>query len=78
MTIYQVLRVVCSTILMKWLGHSSMSSMKLPLLKAVGGTANHCTPGVGHGPSPGGAYACQVYTQMGCSDANHNELSPLC
>ena len=36
-----------------------MSSRKLPPLKEVGGEATHCTPGVGHRPSPGGRYTAK-------------------
>ena len=39
-----------------------MSSMKLPLLKALEEAGTQCTPDMGHGPSPRGTYACQRYT----------------
>ena len=38
-----------------------MISMKFSLLKAVGGPATQYIPGMGHGPIPGGTYACQWY-----------------
>ena len=52
---------VCATMLMELLGHSRVSSMKLPLFKAVEGASTQCIPGSGHGPSPGGRYAFNMY-----------------
>ena len=50
--------------------------MTSPLLEAVGEAATQCTPGMDHGPSPGGTYACQGYHMMGYCDANPKSVEP--
>ena len=46
-------------------GDNQMSSMKLPLLKAVEGAATYCTPGMDHRPSQAGTHVCQGYPLIG-------------
>ena len=45
----------------------------LPLLEAVEEADTHCTPGIGHAPSPGGMYTCLGYTVKDCGGANSND-----
>ena len=70
-------QAVCPTILMKRLGDSWMSSMKLSHTKRCG-SSSHLVHSW-HGPWPllWGIYACQGYTLKGCSVANPNSSAPI-
>ena len=61
---------ICPIILIEWQKDSLLSSMRLSLLKAVEGTTTYRTPGLGHGPTSGGTYACHGYTPKICGGGN--------
>ena len=70
-------KAVYPTRLIEWLEDISLSSIRYPLFKAVGGAATQCTTSMDQEPKPVGTYTCYGYVPEDSSGSNPTGLASI-